>query len=191
MTPLALLKKRYLSHTDRVRYRPGLQGQRVDDKGVIFVGNRAGPSTRFAYLIHELAHFAEVEDSRMQIYGWGLTVPSVIICGTTCVEPVTRAMTERELRVTAYQLNVLESLGAPTQAHYLVDALKYMSDFCHVPLEDGRSAYGDDRPRDGEMDYREREASRIRWLAKRAEELRAEYTLERFDREWTRKLALL
>lgn len=191
MTPLALLKKRYLSHTRCVRYLPGLQGQQVDDQGTIFVGNRAGHTRSVSFLVHELSHFVEIDDRRMQLYMWGLHVPTVVICGTTCYEPTTRAMTERELRVMAFQMNLLESLGVPTRAHYLVEALRFMADFLHVPLEDGRSAYGDDGPKDGEMSYREREDSRVRWMAKHVEELRAVHTLERFDQEWTRKIALL
>lgn len=127
----------------------------------------------------------------MTSYNWGLTMPTIVICGTVCNEPNTRAMTERELRVTAYQMNLLESLGAPTKAPRLVSALRFMSDFIHVPLEDGRPAFGDGSPTGAEVNYREKDESRVRWLVKRVTELRAEYTIERFDREWSRKIALL
>ena len=188
MTPLALLKKRYLSHTNRVRYRPGLTGQVIGKDGVIFVGNRAG-SLHVSNLAHELSHFVEIDDARMKFYGWGLRVPEVWVYDRMCCEPTTMKMVERELRVIAFQLNLLESLGAPMQARSFVSSLRYMPDFTYVPLEDGRSAYGDDAP--DEMDSRAKDESRIRWMIRRAEELRSEHTMERFNSEWTRKINLL
>lgn len=187
MTPLALLKKRYLSHTNRVRYTPRLEGQRVDNDGVIFVGNRAG-GLHVSNLAHELSHFVEIDDARMQIYGWGLRRPEIWVFDRMCCEPTTMKMIERELRVIAYQFNLLESLGSPTQARGFVSSLRFMPDFLYVPLEDGRAAYGDDAD---EMDSRAKDESRIRWMARRVEELRSTHTLERFDSEWTRKINLL
>lgn len=191
MTPLALLKKRYLSHTDRLRYKPGLEGQFVDRDGVIYVGNRAGPTRDLSNLAHELSHFVEVDDTRVGFYGWGLKAPEKWILGHRCCEPITMQMTERELRVIAYQVNLLESLGSPSRPRTFVRSLIYMADFIYVPLEDGRSAYGDDAPTFEEMGPREKDESRIRWMTRRVEAMRSEYTLERFDSEWTRKLNLL
>jgi len=191
MTPLALLKKRYLSHTDRLRYQPNLEGQRIANDGTIYIGNRAGPSKALSHLVHELCHFVEVEDHRIASPHWGLKTPQVWICDRWCCEPHTRQMTERELRVISYQLNVLEALGAPSRAIHFVSALEYLADFIHVPLEDGRPAYGEGAPEADKLDYKDRITSRIRWMAKRAEALRSEFTLERFDREWARKIDLL
>jgi hypothetical protein len=158
---------------------------------VVWIGNRAGPALALSNLVHELCHFVEIDDARMTVHGWGLHVPQVVILGQVCNEPVTKKMTERELRVIAYQLNVLESIGAPSRAKNLVSSLQYMSDFIYVPLEDGRSAYGEDSPDREEMSSREKDASRIRWMANKVTELRAQYTLERFDREFFRKAQLL
>lgn len=191
MTPLALLKKRYLSHTDRVRYRHGLQGQCIGNDGAIVIGNRAGPEHHISNLAHELSHFVEVDDARMGLYGWGLKVPEVWVYDRMCCEPRTMQMTERELRVIAFQVTLLESLGAPKRIKSFTKSLVYMSDFIHVPLEDGRSAYGDGAPTFEEMGPREKDESRIRWLTRRVGEMLPEYTLERFDREWTRKINIL
>jgi hypothetical protein len=138
-----------------------------------------------------MSHFVEIDDGRMTQYGWGLVAPKVWVYNRFCCEPVTKKMTERELRVIAYQVNVLESLGLPDRPIYSVRSLVFMPDFTHIPLEDGRSAYGDDAPTWEEMDSRAKDESRIRWMVNRVGQLRAEYTLERFDREWDRKVEVL
>lgn len=191
MSPLQLLKRDFLSHTDRIRYVPGFQGQRVDENGVVYVGNRAGPSREFSNLAHEVCHFVEIDDARQQIFGWGLRSPEIEILGRICVEPMTRQMTERELRVMAYQANLTEALGAPARVSRMVSALVYMPDFTWVPLEDGRPAYGEGAPSWDEVPYREVDPSRIRWMASRVQELRKIYTFERFCSEWFRKITLL
>lgn len=189
MTPLQLLKRDFLSLTNRVRYVPGLQGQRVDDAGVVYIGNRAGPSRAFSNLAHEICHFVEIDDARQQLHGWGLKVPSFTILGQVCVEPVTRKMTERELRVMAYQANLTEALGAPARVSNMVRALQFMPDFMQIPLEDGEPAYtGNGTSR---VPYAEVDPSRIRWMTNRVQELRKDFTFERFRSEWSRKIALL
>jgi len=191
MSPLQILKRDFLSQTNWIRYVPGLQGQRVSEDGVISVGNRAGPTRNFSNLAHEVCHFVEVDDARQQLFGWGLKRPEIEILGRICVEPNTRQMTERELRVMAYQANLTEALGAPARIPNMVRALQFMPDFCMVPLEDGRLAYGDGAPSRDEVPYSEVDPSRIRWMANRVQELRKEFTFERFRSEWTRKIALL
>jgi hypothetical protein len=188
MTPLAHLKE-YLAHTRRLRYKPGLEGQWVDAEGTIFIGNRAGPSKGVSNLAHEMSHFVEIDDARVQRYGWGLRLPELYVLGQRCIEPATMQATARELRVSAYQANLMASVGAPLNVPHLVRSLEYMPDFLYVPLEDGRPAYGDGSPED--MEYREKIDSRIRWMANRVQELRSEFTLERFRHEWHRKIALL
>lgn len=189
MTPLAILKRDFLDHTDRLRYVPALQGQRVGTDGVVYVGSRAGPSRALSNLVHELGHFVEIDDARQQVNGWGFKVPLIVVCGQTCVEPITLKMIERELRVMAYQVNLMEYLGAPMRVLNLVRALQYMPDFILVPLEDGRPAYSEDGTR--EVPYSEVDPSRIRWMANRVQELRKDFTFERFRSEWFRKIALL
>jgi hypothetical protein len=190
MTPLKILKRDFLSFTNWIRYEPGLQGQRVKD-GVVFVGNRAGPTRAFSYLAHELSHFVEIDDARQQSHNWGLKVPTLVVLGQTCTQNTTRQMTERELRVMAYQANLMEAIGAPARIPEMVRALQFMPDFFLVPLEDGRPAYGEGAPSRDEVPYRDVDLSRTRWMVNRVQELRKEYTFERFQSEWTRKIALL
>ncbi len=192
MSPLQILKKDFLAHTDRLRYVPGLQGQRVSEDGIVRIGDRAGPGRALSNTVHELAHFVEIDDARQQTFGWGLHVPTVVVCGQTCTEPTTHKMVDRELRVMAYQVNLMQALGAPPmRVRRLVQALQYMPDFILVPLEDGRPAYGEGAPSRKEIPYEKVDPSRISWMVNRVQELRAEFTFERFRAEWFRKIALL
>ncbi len=191
MSPLQILKRDFFAHTNWIRYVPGLQGQRVSEEGVVLVGNRAVSQRAFSNVAHEVCHFVEIDDARQQMFGWGLRRPETVVLGRICVEPVTRQMTERELRVMAYQANLTEALGAPARILNMVRVLQNMPDFISVPLEDGRPAYGEGAPSRDEVPYRDLDLSRIRWMAKRVQELRKEYTFERFRSEWFRKIALL
>jgi hypothetical protein len=188
MTPLATLKRDFFVDTDWVRYEPGLEGQRVDPAGVIYLGDRAGPSRDFTNVAHELSHFVEIEDRRLQISGWGLRVPTVEIWGTVCTEPRTHQMTDRELRVQAYQANLLEALGVRPDVPDMVRCLQYMPDFHMIPLEDGRMAYAEGSPK---LPLSKVDRSRFRWMANTVKELRKHFTFERFRSEWARKIALL
>jgi hypothetical protein len=95
--------------------------------------------------------------------------------------------TARELRVMAYQANVMEHLGMRDKVP--VDALVSMPDFLYVPMEDGRSAYGSDS--DDSLSCTEKDASRVRWMIKQVELQRNIFTYARFEAEWQRKMQLL
>lgn len=185
MTPLQTLKAEFFAKTKHVVYRPGLEGQWVEN-GRIIIGERAGPSRSITNLVHEMSHFVEIDDARMCAFGWGLKRPQVVICGQVCNDPKTMQMTERELRVIAYQANVLEFIGKPLNILYNVGALVYVPDFFFVPLEDGRNPWEAE-----DVAYKDKEPSKIRWCRNRVQTLRAEFTLERFFSEWDRKVTIL
>lgn len=94
-----------------------------------------------------------ITNGRIQIGGcagpWctasSLHFPERFIYDRMCIEPLTLRMTERELRVMAFQANVLEHLRVPSTASELVESLRFMPDFTYVPLEDGTTAWGDTR----------------------------------------------
>jgi hypothetical protein len=175
----------FFSKDGPVRYESNLEGQDVRD-GVLYLGDRAGPGRSQSDLAHEMSHFVEIDDDRMLVRGWGLVFPQVEICGQLCDEPKTLKMTERELRVMAYQANLLTAAGAQVSTSKLVKALVFVPDFHLVPMEDGRPGHlAKDVP------YQDREPSRLRWLKNRVEELRVVHTLERFRHEWNRKVRLL
>jgi hypothetical protein len=188
------LEKEFLN-TNFVQYEEGFQGQNVFEDGTIIIGNRAGSinwpgSYLISNLVHEMAHLVEIDDARMRCDGWGLKVPEVWVFNRICCEPTTRQITEREIRVTAYQVNVLDYLGEENSVDDIVSSLDYLPDTCYVPLEDGREPYGDN--------YKVVQAENInikesqqRWRVNEVNRLRKEYTLERFISEWHRKIKWL
>ncbi len=167
-----------------------LQSQRTaEEEGrltQVAIGPWAGPEANISNLVHEMSHFVEIDEPRMACFGWGLRLPEIWVYNRMCVEPTTMQATARELRVFAYQVNVLDYLGEPSSIEDLVGSMVHMPDLVHVPIEDGTQAWSEDR-RAKDWDYREIEASQLRWCARQVEEHRKEFTLERFLSEWKRR----
>lgn len=190
MTPLARLKSEFFDHTKAIRYKPGLEGQRVED-GVIWIGGRSGPRRHdTSSLCHEMAHFVEIDDERMNLPMWGLRVPEIWVFDRMCVEPQTHQITDREIRVAAYQKNFQDYLGIRESVENITESFKYLPDAMLIPLEDGRPAYNNDGTRNIEK-YEDVDPSRHRWIVNQVNSLRSVYTLERFLHEWHRKIRLL
>ena len=185
------LEKEFLN-TNFVQFEEGCQGQKVLDDGIIIIGNRAGSidwpdSYLVSNLVHEMAHLVEIDDARMRCYGWGLKYPEVWVYNRMCIEPTTKQITERELRVAAYQVNVLDYLGVENSVDDITSPLDYVADTCFVPLEDGREPFGDNYET-VKAENINIKASQQRWRVNQVNSLRKEYTLERFISEWHRKI---
>lgn len=163
--------------------------QRIDEAGRVVLSPWAGPEATISNLVHEMSHFVEIDEPRMTEFGWGLRVPEIRIADRICLEPTTCQATERELRVMAFQANVLDYLGFPRSVCDIVEALDWMPDWVFIPIEDGSSAFGDDRTH--KLPYNEVTKSQKRWCAKQVEALRSTFTLERFIAEWTRRNELI
>lgn len=164
-----------------------LEGARLVD-GTLTFGCRAGPESAVTNLVHEMGHFVEIEDYRMLRFGWGFKVPEIEVCGQLCVEPRTHQMTDREIRVFAFQKNILDYLGIEETVEELVRSMTFMPDFMLIPLENGRPAYTETGPAT-DLDYNEVCKSRLRWIARQVEEKRKTeaFSARRFVSEWARK----
>lgn len=154
------------------------------------LGCKVGPQISHVNLAHEMAHFVEIDDARIVKSGWGLRVPKVTICGIECVEPRTTQMTEREIRVIAYQANLLEYLGASETVDDTIRSLHFMPDFMLIPLENGIHPFSEEGIALG-VPYEEVDKSRTRWISNRVDAARKVCTMEKFLSEWFRKLSVL
>ena len=181
---MAQIENHFFNGDRCIGIKRGLEGQTLTETGKVLIGDRAGPSLEISNLVHEMCHFVEIDDVRMKMRGWGLRVPEIWVFDRMCVEPRTMQMTERELRVAAYQANVLKYLGYSDDTGEITSSFKYLPDILFVPMEDGRSAWGIGSE---DLGYDKKTESQLRWLANRAQELRSEYTLDRFMNEWERK----
>lgn len=194
MEALIKLEKEFLN-TNFVQFEEGFQGQNVLEDGTIVIGNRAGPTTwadsfKIDNLIHEMAHLVEIDDARMRCHGWGLKVPEVFVFNRMCCEPTTKQITERELRVMAYQLNVMDHIGVECDTDDAVRALENLADTAFVPIEDGRQPYDGDY-KDIQAEGINIKSSQQKWRVNEVNRLRKEFTLERFIFEWKRKIEWL
>lgn len=174
-----------------------VQGQKISNDGKIVFGLRcASISYDLVVLIHEIAHFVEIDEKRMFKHMWGLKVPEKWLFGQWCIEPVTNQATMRELRVGAIQMNIFEWLGEKGFVEYkrnlfgdyechhktnmysleesienFVDSMKYMPDWYLIPGK------GDEK--------------RKVWLTAKLKKFMKVYTIEWFLRRWEQRCEIV
>jgi hypothetical protein len=159
--------------------------------GSVVIGAKAGPEIHEINILHEMSHFVEIDEDRMGNNGWGLKVPSKWVYDRMCVEPTTLQITQREIRVMAYQSHLVEYVGADSnEFYYSVAALRFLPDYYMVPLEDGTMPYSENG-RETELSLSEVEESRLNWIHARIQEQRSIFTLDRFMEEWKRRNKIL
>ncbi len=182
------LEKEFLN-TNFVQYQDDFEGQKILNDGTIVIGNKAGPSSynTISNTCHEMSHLVEIDDARMRCYGWGLKLPEVWVYNRTCIEPTTHQITDRELRVMAYQVNLLDYIGAENIVEDITGPLKYLADTAFVPIEDGRQPYGDNYEA-VKAENINIETSQAKWRVNEVNRLRKEFTIDRFISEWARKI---
>lgn len=96
--------------------RKVLWGSTVEEDGLVF-----GTGTKekdMGSLVHEMAHFLEIDEDRCLQPGWGLRVPQREICGQLFYEPQTFSLCARELRVMAIQRVLHQQFGMVFDEHY-------------------------------------------------------------------------
>ena len=190
MEQIEQIKNRFFNN-EFVEYKGGVQGMYIDDHGKIVMGNRAGPSTwapsfDIKNLVHEMSHMVEIDDARMRCHGWGLKLPQIWVYDRYCCEPITKQITDRELRVAAYQVNLLKHFKIPVRISNITSSLEWLADTCFVPLEDGQMPYSEGRTHN--LDYTQIKTSQARWRVNEVKRLMKEFTAERFISEWDRKI---
>src|SRR4029079_18415138 len=93
-------------------------------------------------LLHEMAHFVEIDERRMAKETYGFRWPKPFYSGGrynhVYYEPKTMRMTAREVRTMAFQHHLHEHFGLPTlrETGGICGALVFMPDWWNVP---GRS----------------------------------------------------
>lgn len=115
-----------------VQLVPEVEGNRIID-GRLAVGMRAGPSLSVSNLLHEMAHFVEIDDRRCGMAGWGLKTPRVLMYTPHYGHPVydsfkTAQHIEREIRVCAFQANAGAALGVALDVEELARPFLYLPD---------------------------------------------------------------
>jgi hypothetical protein len=162
----------------------------TDIKGKIYIGARAGPYVNITNLCHEMSHFIEIDDERMNRNKWGLKAPEVYIFNRICVEPVTIQMSLRETRVAALQYWLQKSIGCEQSIQQLISSFKYLPDFTNVPFYNNGIIYSHEEMIEN-FEYGNRDEFRFNFLKEKCKEYIKNYSLEFFNSEWERKNKLL
>lgn len=175
--------------TKVLQVKPELQGNWVDQDVVIF-GASAGFNIRNENLLHEMAHFVEIDQRRIARSGWGLDCKTKVrVMGQYCNEPRTCQATLRECRTIAYQKNLADFLGIEHDHVDFCRSLQFMPDTTWVPLQDGSMPYAENNMLDlSTIDIRK---SQHVWCCAKVEEYRKELTAGKFLAEWYRRRSVL
>jgi hypothetical protein len=109
--------------------REAFWGTRTDRDGVLVFGTGRGDRTDpDGALLHEVAHFLEIDEARCFVYGFGLTMSKVIVNGEEYEDCLSFSPCAREIRVTAIQRVLHRHFRTPFNDHYWA---KLIED--HVP----------------------------------------------------------
>jgi hypothetical protein len=108
-----------------VKLNPKIEAQKVIN-GVVYLGLRCGPCYTWEALVHEIAHFIEINEARMDQDGWGFKWPQDDPTNGFPQNFATSAHIERELRVHAIALHLFEWAGVNVDPEDLTSSLHFM-----------------------------------------------------------------
>lgn len=168
-------------------YSSKVEGNHVID-GRLVLGMRAGPEVKKINLLHEMAHFIEIDDARCMVYGWGLKVPETYIPGhRPFYDPQTFQAGAREIRVSAIQRVLAQHFHVPFGDYYAAKLIwDWVPGSCYVTQE-----FSELPSWDAGIEY----ARRIKLFCTRIMEAiideSSKWSLERVREEWERKCLVL
>lgn len=81
---------------------------------------------------------------------------------------------------------MLNYLGVKNSIRDLTNAFQYLPDTCFVPIEDGSSAYGEDK--NHKLEYNQIKKSQHQWIINNVKSLLEEFNIDQFRLEWNKRL---
>jgi len=111
----------FAGHEDYLVFDAQVEGNRAQDRMIL--GAKAGPGVDPSNLLHEMAHFIEIDDARCCVRGWGL------LTGFDEEPVITYQATERELRVIAIQKLLGEHFGVEADIPKTISSMTFMPDW--------------------------------------------------------------
>lgn len=134
----------------------------------MYFSSWAGPDASMWNVIHEMAHFVEIDDARCHRSGWGFVWPEKEIFGQIVCEPKTAQDIQRECRTFAIQIHILERY-CPEEVDitYMAELTKWQPGWGNVPKPYIETVKG--------------------WIANEYKK----WTFESIRQEWIRKLPIL
>lgn len=140
---LDAIKQDFFNHHQGIICNPKKEGQHVQG-GIVELGTWAGPHADISNLLHEMGHFVEIDQPRMAKYGWGLKFGKYYQIGMhSGHEPYTAQSVWREIRVWAYQINLMNHYNIPETIENMTASADYLPAICYVPgkTKEERLAY--------------------------------------------------
>ena len=172
--------------TPFVRWEERVEGNRPQEISLV-LGCRAGPSVETSNLLHEMAHFIEIDDDRCTLIGWGLRVPKIYIMGQVCDNTQTFQACAREIRTMAIQKVLHREFGVKFDDLYYA---KLVYDWVT-----GYFAICEEYPElpnfGSEMDYHEIQKIHYERIARDIRERAEKHTIESLRQEWNRKCSIV
>lgn len=175
----------------KLRFDPDTEGNKIVD-GRMVLGMRAGPVRNDPLtLLHEMAHFIEIDDARCTVDGWGLQVPYLSIPPyAPCKNPQTFQAAAREIRVSAIQRVLAHHFGFEFDDYYgaklIWDWVPGANFICTVfPEVPCFSAFERDDP--NQPSYREMVKLRCDRIAQAIADKAKKWTIDEIRAEWNRK----
>lgn len=167
------MEQRWFHGKAGVRVCRETTGQRIDEDGTVVFGARLVNELDHESLAHEMAHFVEIDEGRIDVFGWGLVMGTpVVVAGREYNEFMTADAVMREARVIAIQANLLEAMGLPFDINETIRPLAHIPAICYVHADD---------------------AAAIQIVTGWIERLRtvARYSFKRFQHEWGRRCSMM
>lgn len=120
---------------NNIQIKLGAEGQSVDyDNEIVFLGNRAGPSSEPLDLFHEMGHLVDIQERKIILSDWGFSygTPYSIHEQKYFINETYNAC-KRECKVFAIQKKMAEEFGINADISDLVHSLYLLPDFSNVP----------------------------------------------------------
>lgn len=166
----------------KLSWKTNVQGNKITQNGMV-LGCRAGPNINFGNLLHEMAHFIEINDERCLEPNWGLSVPEQYIAGRIVYEPTSYQPTCREIRTHAIQCVLARHFQVNFDAMEIGETLeRFMPDNIWAPKYWGLPSWSDKS-----IEYADLRKEIVKCIANKIEELSKEYKIDALYQEWRRK----
>ena len=175
---LEVVKEKFYNHHPSmlVNTKSFSAPEEYQNSKTIYLSTYAGPQSHLSNLFHEMAHFVEIDQKRMTLAnsGWGFSYGKYWrILNSSGYECSTMASTLREMRVWAYQINLLKHFNIFTDIQDLTSAADFINSFMFVP---GKN-----------------KEERHNWIETEVEKMSREvrYSFDAFSMEWERRCKIL
>ena len=163
--------RRLFRGSKRLRISHYIAYQAVMDGQLLFGTKNARGQHSLEILLHEMAHFVEIDEARMSVNGWGLSMKPARA-------PRRSADVRRELRVLAFEMNITRALCLDVDVFALASVT--------IPTLPGWKHFWAQQTPSDRRDKRRCIRRQVKALARQPR-----YSFDAFSREWHKRRSKL